>query len=268
MKNNNEISSNINVTRTFYHLFKVFILNLIKTINVTRITFYQSNYTIIIPHPDDEIFGLGGFLLEQSQKNVKISLVYLTDGEASLEDVPKEMIAQSRIKISSDVLKQISPSNLSVFRLHLPDGKVPFNNDQLFASSVNNIKEILTGVQPDAVFVTHPADFWPYDHVAAFELAKQALIELNFTGKFYGYWVWLWYNYSFRNFKNISWKNTFKIPIHPFLNMKKILIGMYMDPMAPNGKPYSGLLPKAFLAAFSFPFEMVTEFKIKPDVEN
>jgi LmbE family N-acetylglucosaminyl deacetylase len=223
---------------------------------------------IIAPHPDDEIFGLGGFLLEQSQKNVKISLVYLTDGEASLEDVTKDLIAEARISISSGVIKELSSSNLSVFRLHLPDGNVPFSKDPLYNSSLNSIKEILTRVKPEAVFVTHPADFWPYDHVAAFELTKRALIELKFSGKLYGYWVWLWYNCSFRNLKNIGWKTTCKIPIHSFLNKKQKLIRMYMDPMAPNGKPYSGVLPKAFLAAFSFPFEMVTEFKIKPDVGN
>jgi LmbE family N-acetylglucosaminyl deacetylase len=253
-------------------LTKPFNLLILKSIILGRINnllgFNGKEILLVVPHPDDEIFGLGGFLLDQSQKNAKITIVYLTDGEASLEDVPREMTAQSRITISANVIKELSAAGLRTFRLHLPDGRVPFSNDDLYSSALKSIREILSEVKPEAVFVTHPADFWPYDHVAAFELTKQALQELKFTGKFYGYWVWLWYNYSFRNFKNIGWKNTYKIPIHSFINKKKRLIAMYMSPVAPNGKPYSGVLPKAFLSAFSFPYEMVTEFKTNPDVED
>jgi LmbE family N-acetylglucosaminyl deacetylase len=253
--------------KSLYHNLKIsafqkFILNS----RSQYLDFDGGTVLIIAPHPDDEIFGLGGFLLDQSQKNSKITLVYLTDGEASLPDIPKDDIVKARINISSAVLKEISGADFKVFRLHLPDGQVPFSNDLLYNTGLECIKEIITGVQPGAVFVTHPGDFWPYDHVAAFELVKQALHELNFTGKLYGYWVWLWYNYSSRNFKNIGWKNTYKIPIHSFMAKKKELIGMYMNPVAPNEKPYSGVMPEAFFAAFAFPYEMVTEFKIKPDV--
>jgi LmbE family N-acetylglucosaminyl deacetylase len=248
-------------------IIRKFILQLIL---LRSKNYFKSKNEIVIvsPHPDDEIFGLGGFLSKCSVANFKISIIYLTDGESSLMEIPPLEIAHKRINLSKDILARLKIDLSNVYRLHIPDSSIPFRNNAGFLKYLNELKRILSDINPESVFVTHPNDIWPYDHVAAFELTKKALVELDFKGSFYGYWVWLWYNLPVLKFNTIDWRSTFKIPIREFMEMKNGMIEHYIGSLAPNGKPYSGVLPKAFLSAFSFPYEMVTEFKINPDVED
>ena len=53
---------------------------------------------IIAPHPDDETLGMGGMIAQKKKKGALISIVFLTDGEASLKDIDKEEIISNRIK--------------------------------------------------------------------------------------------------------------------------------------------------------------------------
>ncbi|NTV20909.1 MAG: hypothetical protein HGA57_05935 [Chlorobium limicola] len=220
-----------------------------------------SNVIIVAPHPDDEILGLGGFILQQLKKGGKVSVLYLTDGEASLADIDDDAVRAMRIRLSNEVLGRLGISDDRIFRFHLADGSIPRKNTEGFDDAAAEIQQIFSSLMPDAVFVTHPQETWPYDHIAAFELADAAIHKTAFSCDFYGYWVWLWYSMPFKSCIRINWNAVTAVAISDELTNKKELIDIYLRLLAPNGKPWSGVLPKAMTDAFGYPYEVVEKIK-------
>ena len=72
---------------------------------------------IIAPHPDDEILGLGGFILKLLDDGRKIHIIYLTDGENSGVWPDKEEIRHQRIAISEKVCNLMGICNSDITRL-------------------------------------------------------------------------------------------------------------------------------------------------------
>ncbi|NTV93277.1 MAG: hypothetical protein HGA72_08470 [Chlorobiaceae bacterium] len=220
-----------------------------------------NNVVIVAPHPDDEILGLGGFILQRLRKGGNVSVLYLTDGEASLADIDDDAVRSMRIRLSNEVLARLGISGDRIFRFHLSDGSIPRKNTEGFDDAAAGIQQIFSSLMPDAVFVTHPQETWPYDHIAAFELADAAIHNTAFSCDFYGYWVWLWYSMPLRSFFGINRSALVPVPIGDVLTEKKKLTDIYLRLLAPNGKPWSGVLPKAMLRAFDYPFEVVEKLK-------
>jgi len=72
---------------------------------------------VLAPHPDDEILGLGGIILQTLQQGGKVHLVYLTDGECSDVWHDREEIKRQRITLSERVCMKlgISIENINSF---------------------------------------------------------------------------------------------------------------------------------------------------------
>jgi len=242
------------VIKHFYQIVKIFILRMlicgVKNKKINNI------FLVVAPHPDDEIFGLGGFLLQQKDTS-KCFIAYLTDGEASNLDLEKEEVAKNRIELSENVCEKLNIPKENIFRLHLPDSKIPRINEMNFDSAVLMVTDLLQKIKPENIFVTHPSDIWPYDHVAAYEIVDMAVKNSNIKANLFGYWVWLWYQLPLKKVKNLNLKNTYRIAIENEKKQKNELIDIYMNKFAASGKPYSGVLPKAFLKAFEYPYEIV-----------
>lgn len=220
----------------------------------------QDPLLVIAPHPDDEILGVGAFLLQQIKNGVRVHVVFLTDGEHSLPDIEPDRVAAERVKISDGVLSEAGVPAEQVFRLHMPDGRLPRKGEQGFTAAAEALSGLIRSLRPKAVFATHPLETWPYDHVAAFELAEAALAETNGIC-LYGYWVWLSYSLPIKHFVRIDWGSTSRIPVGMEMRTKKKLMKAYLTPSAVNGKPWSGILPKSMLKIFAYPYEVVTFFQ-------
>jgi LmbE family N-acetylglucosaminyl deacetylase len=56
------------------------------------------DFLVVVPHPDDEVFGAGGTLIELSERGLRTGLITLTRGEAgrTLGLCPPERLAQIR----------------------------------------------------------------------------------------------------------------------------------------------------------------------------
>lgn len=224
---------------------------------------------IIAPHPDDEILGLGGFIIQQLERGADVYVAYLTDGERSLADLSPEKVAGERIEISERVLHELNIAEKNIFRFHLPDGQLPRSGSHGFTEAMELLSELVGSLKPDAVFVTHFLDTWPYDHVAAYELAEATMAETDASDIFlYGYWVWLSYSLPVKRCYAIDWKHTIRISVDNEMEIKKKLMGAYLSPTAPNGKPWSGVLPKAMLQVFEYPYEIVTLHKVTSKVKR
>ncbi|NTV92293.1 MAG: hypothetical protein HGA72_03155 [Chlorobiaceae bacterium] len=215
---------------------------------------------VIAPHPDDEILGLGGFLVRQIRSGKRVLIAYLTGGEKSLEDIAPAMVVDERHRLSVAVHVRLGLVPEQAFWCAFPDGALPRKGSAGFDGAVDRLVELIGAVEPDAVFVTHPLDTWPYDHVAAFEIASEALRRRSLPCDLYGYWVWLWYSMPLKRLLRLNWRNISRIPVHGELREKLVLTDMYLKPKAPNGKPWSGVLPKAMTDAFRYPYEVVEKF--------
>ncbi len=213
---------------------------------------------VIAPHPDDEILGAGGCIMNLLEKERAVFTAFLTDGEHSLPDLDPRRVAEERIGISKGVLGILGLAEESVFRFHFPDGKIPRDGDSEFAVMTDRLAEVMRKVGPDAVLVTHPHETWPYDHVAACEMAIAALDKAGQSDTaLYGYWVWLSYSLPMKRFAEIDWGSTVRVAVGDAVR-KKRLMDAYLEPLAPNGKPWSGVLPKEMLSMFDYPYEIVT----------
>ncbi|MCF8383431.1 MAG: PIG-L family deacetylase [Chlorobium sp.] len=214
---------------------------------------------IIAPHPDDEILGTGGSLIRFLDNNTRVCVAYLTDGEKSLKELDPAEVAEKRIKISDAVLGNLKIGPENVVRFHFPDGGVPRIGSQGFADAEECLMKVVTDVKPDSILVTHPLETWPFDHVAAFELTCSVIKKLQMKEvSVFGYWVWLPYSLPLRDFWHIDWKNTVRISVRRQMALKKNLMEAYLAPLAPNGKPWSGVLPGFMLAMFDYPYEIMT----------
>jgi len=216
---------------------------------------------VIAPHPDDEILGLGGFLVRQIRSGKRVVIAYLTGGENSLEDIAPARVVDERHGLSVAVNVRLGLVPEQAFWCGFPDGALPRKGSAGFEGAVDMLVEVIGAVKPDVVFVTHPLDTWPYDHVAAFEIASEALRRRSLPCALYGYWVWLWYSMPLKHLVMLNWHKIFRIPVHPELGEKQVLTDMYLKPEAPNKKPWSGVLPKAMTDAFGYPYEVVERFR-------
>ncbi|MCF8384018.1 MAG: PIG-L family deacetylase [Chlorobium sp.] len=221
-----------------------------------------SNVLVVAPHPDDEIIGLGGYILKYIKNGGRLTIMYLTDGEKSLHDIDPGLIAKKRIEISECVAGSIGIQLTDLKRLHFLDGNIPDINDDSFSGAVSEVGKIVKGINPEVIFVPYYLDGHS-DHVAAFEIMRRLISDEQMQCRLYGYWVWLWYTISMRNISNIDWAKTRIIRIGKEFNAKKELISLYFRDKADNGVSWCGDPPAQFLKPFNFKFEVVTEIDLK-----
>lgn len=212
---------------------------------------------VIAPHPDDEILGLGGIILQSIQKGSNIHIVYLSDGEGSATWPDKQEIKKQRILLTEKVCTKLGLKETDITRLHLLDGAVPHPDEPGFEKAVATIKQLIETLKPDAVFATHTRDYWPYDHVACAQLAKAAVQQSRYKTQLWFYWVWAWYNLKPWQIPFLNKKEIFKIDISDFLLKKEELINIYLNALTPEGKPWSGVLPNTLIKALKCKYEVV-----------
>jgi LmbE family N-acetylglucosaminyl deacetylase len=212
---------------------------------------------IFAPHPDDEIFGLGGFILKLISGGVKISIIYLTDGENSGVWHDKDEIRNQRIALSEKVIKNLGCNKSDIYRLHLRDGSVPHRGQPGFEEVVMKVKLIINSIHPDTVYSVHTLDYWPYDHVACAQIAYDAVIESDVKAQLWYYWVWAWYNIRLWQLLRLKRRNLLKVDIRDRLNGKIELTDIYLRSLTTDGKPWCGILPNRLLKAFRYPYEIM-----------
>lgn len=216
---------------------------------------------VVAPHPDDEIFGLGGLIIQTIQNGGNVHFVYLTDGEGSSVWNDKVEIKKQRISLANQVCKQLKITDEQVYRFHLPDGKVPHQGEAAFTMIVEQLRLLIETIKPDALFATSELDCWPYDHVACAQIAHEAAGKAKHQTTLWYYWVWTWYHLKPWQLPKMQFKKLWKINIAPYSFEKKKLTNIYLQAKTPNGKPWCGVLPEAMLFPFTKTYEIIEESK-------
>lgn len=214
-----------------------------------KINIKFENILVLSPHPDDEVIGVGGLILQTLGSGKKVHIVYLTDGEGSWCHPDKERIKKERSFLTDQVLREFQIPPEQIYRLNLKDGGVPRINDESFSEASDRLIKIIDETKPDVVLATHFLDKFS-DHIACFELAKDAVPKANHRATLRLYWVWAWYRLCpWDIFKVLKAK---RINIRPQYAKKKELMDIYLLPKSPTGTPWSGSLPKMMLTPLFF----------------
>ena len=197
---------------------------------------------IVAPHPDDEVLGCSGLIQRLLSEGKRVDVVILSGGgrsHATCCDVDESLLIESRRNLSrtADRILGLPLENLHFF--DYPDGNIAFDN-----SETERLRALIDRLRPQSIFVPHRGEGWK-DHLSAGQIARK-LIEGKSDVSCYEYCVWFWYY----NVWHIDWKNAFILKMtKEEYSRKNEAIDIYIQPKAPCGKPWSGVLPPVFVRA-------------------
>ncbi|MFJ9779889.1 PIG-L deacetylase family protein [Amycolatopsis sp. NPDC101161] len=123
--------------------------------------------TVFAPHPDDELIGCGGSVLNWVRAGAEVSVVYLTSGDAPVDGKSRDELAALREGEATAGAKLLNVTELSFLRE--PDGCLT-DGPQVIAKLVGQLRHR----RPNLVYVPHALDDHP-DHMATHRLLKRAV---------------------------------------------------------------------------------------------
>ena len=113
---------------------------------------------ILAPHPDDEVLGAAGLMVWAAQHEVPVTIVAITDGEASHGPSSPEQhagLVETRSGERERALGRLGVRPAAIARLGFPDGDVDTHADQLAQALAELVPPGATVVAP-APSDTHP----------------------------------------------------------------------------------------------------------------
>ena len=201
----------------------------------------SDNTTIIAPHPDDEVIGCGGLIQALVERGTPPHVIILTGGEGSHRgccDTTETDIIDARHQLTMKAAATLKLPESHIHCLHYPDGGVDSKHPE-----TAELSSLLLQLSPKALFVPHSGEGWS-DHTKVAGIVKELTKLL--TVDIYEYCVWMWYY----NVWNLDYKNARILKMSTAQHKRKLqAIEQYVTPLAPCGKPWSGVLPKPFLKA-------------------
>ncbi|MFT6691327.1 MAG: LmbE family N-acetylglucosaminyl deacetylase [Colwellia sp.] len=129
------------------------------------------SFLVFAPHPDDEVFSIGGILSHAAMRGQSISIVYMTNGELGGD-------ADTRIAEAHSVCEVL---NAQAHFFNIPDSSVKATH-ALFL----RIKELVVDLKPDNVFLPSPQEFHA-DHRGTAACVWRGLQDAKFSGDTYCY---------------------------------------------------------------------------------
>lgn len=203
---------------------------------------------IMAPHPDDEVLGCGGLIASLCEAGNPPHIVIMTGGGGALRghaSISEETVITERRKLTLNSAKYLGLPESNIHFLDFTDGNISAKP----TLEMERLRKIIEVLQPQNIFVPHSGEGWP-DHLTTAKIVG----DLKPKGvKLYEYAVWMWYY----NVWKLNWRNAFKFKMTKQEHEAKLkAVEAYIRPLAPNGKPWSGVLPKAFVKANTLPLEI------------
>lgn len=203
----------------------------------------EGKVLIVAPHPDDEVIGCGGLIARLVKEGNMPHIAILTGGEGSHGSccsIERDQIVLERRKLTRRALDILEVGSDHLYEINFPDGGISEAHPQ-----VETLAKLIEILKPDAVFVPHWGEGWS-DHVKTAEIVKNLLPD---SASVYEYCVWMWY---YNVWRGLNWTNAFNLRMTPMEHRLKLTaMDAYINPLAPCGKPWSGVLPKVFVKANS-----------------
>lgn len=200
---------------------------------------------IIAPHPDDEALGCGGLIARLVSQGNAPHVAILSGGGASLRsraDFAPEVVMAARRRLTLDSARGLGLPGENIHFLNFEDGAISARPED----EMDRLRQLVTQLQPRNLLVPHRGEGWP-DHLAVREIGIELSREAA-TGdvEVREYCVWMWYY----NVYNLDWDNARVLRMTPAEYAAKLrAVRAYVEPTAPDGSPWSGVLPAPFLHA-------------------
>ena len=208
---------------------------------------------IVAPHPDDEIIGCGGLIAHLVKENKAPHVVIMTGGEGSHHgccDTSSGDIVAARRRLTRNAAAIVGLPIENIHELNYPDGGISMNNTE-----TDRLKTLIDELQPDTILVPHWGEGWS-DHIQTAEIVKQIAPH---SAKRWMFCVWVWY---YNVWRDLDWKNAAQLCMTPAEHRIKLdAMDAYIRPLAPCGKPWSGVLPKVFVKANKWNRELYFSLK-------
>ena len=136
---------------------------------------------VVAPHPDDETLGAGGLIHRYAQRQRRVTVISVTDGEAACPEIND--LARIRHAELRDALGRLSAGHVEIIQLGIPDGRVGEHRASLAGT--------LKAVASDDSLIVAPFEHDGHpDHDAAGEVAIQIAREQGFPLATYPIWAW------------------------------------------------------------------------------
>ncbi|WP_329042194.1 PIG-L family deacetylase [Streptomyces sp. NBC_00178] len=169
---------------------------------------------VVAAHPDDEVLGFGGTLALLSDLGHPLTVVAVTDGEASHPHSavlrPRELAA-IRSEETRTALGRLGAGHADVVRLNIPDSRVAQHEDDL--------RTALLPLCRGAALVAAP---WTgdvhSDHEAAGRAARAAAEEADVPLVEYPVWLWHW---AEPGDPRVPWSRAAQLPLSPEVQVRK-----------------------------------------------
>lgn len=215
---------------------------------------------IVAPHPDDEVFGCCGLMQRLIAQGKRIELIIMTGGGKSHAGCchihEKELIRQRR-QLTICAAKEYGLSQENIHFLDYQDGGVLESDSQTDKLS-NLLQKLVDGQDDVSVFYPHKNGEGWSDHVTTSNIVSHLFDKISPNAKQYEYCVWFW----FYNCWKIDWHQAYLVKMNKKEHAVKLkAIDSYIEPKAPCGKPWSGVLPPVFLWANKWDKELY--FRVK-----
>ncbi|MFC3965214.1 PIG-L deacetylase family protein [Nocardia jiangsuensis] len=161
---------------------------------------------LVAPHPDDEVLGLGALTAALTDRGVPVTIIAVTDGDASHPGSPTHSpAALAELRRRESVAAAAVLGVTGIVHLGLPDGAVTDHEDRL--------AELLAPHLPAGATVAVPfhADGHP-DHEATARAGSAAARARGLPVLEYPVWLWHW---SHPDDQDIDWARARRLPATP-----------------------------------------------------
>lgn len=203
----------------------------------------NKNIIIVAPHPDDEAIGCSGLIQRMIENGKQVHVVILSGGGKSHQScchIDESTLIDSRRNLSREAAEILGLPLNQLHFLDYPDGHISLNNPE-----TQHLQTLIEEISPDAIFVPHKGEGWS-DHIEAGNIVREIIRTKSAPIQLYEYCVWFWYY----NVWDIDWENAFLLKMNQREHRMKLkAIDTYVKPLAPCGKPWSGVLPRIFVKA-------------------
>ena len=206
---------------------------------------------VVAPHPDDEVFGIGGTLALAAASGAVVEVLAVTDGEASharSEAVTADELRLRRADERREALQRLGLGAAAVDRLGLPDGALASVGGLMAAAIAERLDASTT------CFATWRHDGHP-DHDA---VGRAAVAACRRTGaRLIEYPVWAWDRCPTGAF---PWARARRVPLGSEVDAaKRAAAAAFTSQLAPLGpEPADGpVVRPESLAQMLRPYEVV-----------
>ncbi|SDJ47832.1 N-acetylglucosaminyl deacetylase, LmbE family [Frankineae bacterium MT45] len=149
----------------------------------------NTHLVVLAAHPDDETLGVGGLLHAASQRQLPITVLIASDGEASHPNSPSHQpgeLSRIRQRETAAAMDVLAPA-ATLRHLHLPDGHLTEHQPALV-----DALEQAVGIDTDTWLLSTWLDDGHPDHAAAARAARMVAAHRSAT-RLFEYPIWFWH---------------------------------------------------------------------------